>query len=128
MTYPQLQRPISFDQLVKELGECCERAGIDFPYYVEIDPELTAEHERNPRRYAAVTARADVPTFYFAEQTLLLPYPNRLGLYAHEIGHVLDPDPDKTEDGADLQGMLALDVLIIYDHRWPGKGLQAAAW
>ena len=125
---PSLARPIAFDQLVAELRDATVQADLGLTFDVEIDPELTAEHERNPRRYAAVTARDATPTFFFAEQMLWLPYPHRLGLYAHEIGHVLDPDPAKTEDGADLHGMLALDLLIVYDCRWPGKGLQVAVW
>lgn len=126
MARPQLDEPISFEQLVDELAECVERSPMEGAWEVVIDDELTEEHLRNPRRYAAVTAHAPVPCFAFAEQVLLLPYSHRLGLYAHEIGHVLDPDPKKTEDGADLHGMLALDLLIVYDHRWPGKGLQTA--
>lgn len=123
---PQLDRPIPFDQLVAELAECIEQSPLEGPWEVMLDDDLTAEHLRNPRRYAAVTAHAAVPCFAFAEQTLMLTYPNRLGLYAHEIGHVLDPDPAKTEDGADMHAMAALDLLIVYDHRWPGKGLQTA--
>jgi len=129
--FPQLEHPIPFDQLAEELAEVfrsgARRSGhVVRGFGVEIDDALTAEHLQNPRRYAAVTASAPEPTFYFAEQTLWLPESHRLGLYAHEVGHVLDPDPRKTEDGADLAGMTALDLLIVYDHRWPGKGLQVA--
>lgn len=127
--FPQLEHPIPFDQLAEELAsvfrEGARRTGTRTPPFgVALDEALTEEHRRNPRRYAAVTAHAPEPTFYFAEQTLWLPAPHRLGLYAHEVGHVLDPDPRKTEEGADLAGMAALDLLIVYDLRWPGKGLQ----
>jgi hypothetical protein len=125
-TFPQLAAPIPFGLLRSELASAVVRAQMGKPYSVRIDDALTREHLRNSRRYAAVTAHAESPTFFFAEQTLWLPFEYRLGLIAHEIGHVIDPDPLKTEDGADRHGMAALDLLITYDCRWPGKGLQVA--
>lgn len=122
---PQLATPISFDQLYDELCWVCDLGRIE-ELDVALDAPLTAEHERNPRRYAQVTAMDDPPTFEFAEQMLRLPWPNRLGLYAHEVGHVLDPDPKKTEPGADATAQRELGITIGYDHRWPGKGLQVA--
>ena len=124
---PQLRRPIGFDQLQSELAETAKQARFGRRFRVSIDEALTEEHERNTRRYAAVTPQEAVPTFFFAEQTLWLPYRYRLGLYAHEIGHVL-AHPDHNEDSADAHGMAALDLLIVYDHRWPGKGLQVAIY
>lgn len=124
-TIPELDRPISFDQLYHELCWVCDLGAID-DLDVVIDPEVTAEHEQNPRRYAQVTASHSPPVFEFAEQTLRLPWANRLGLYAHEVGHVLDPDPNKTEPGADQTARRELGITIGYDHRWPGKGLQVA--
>lgn len=126
MRRPSVQ-PIPFSRLVTELAQACERAGFTRDYDVQIDDALTEEHRMNPRRYAAVSVSGRT-VFYFAEQVLSLPFSHRMGLYAHEIGHVLDPDPNKTEDGADRHGMIALDLLILYDHRWPGKGLQVAVW
>lgn len=114
---------ISLAQVRRELKEACDVAGIeDFTW--TISDEVTREHERNPRRYAQV-ALGPVPHFEFAEQFRELPYPYRLGLYAHEVGHVLRPG---SEDDADRAGMEALGVLIVYDRRWPGKGLQVAVW
>lgn len=124
-TFPQLGRPISFDQLYCELCWVCDLGGID-DLDVVLDPSVTAEHERNARRYAQVSTLDDPPTFEFAEQTLLLPWPHRLGLYAHEVGHVLDRKPEKTEDGADAMALRELGIRVGYDRRWPGKGLQVA--
>lgn len=122
---PALERPIPFDQMFAELGWVCDMGGID-DFDLQLDPGVTAEHERNPRRYAQVTALDNPPLFEFAEQTLVLPWRHRLGLYAHEVGHVLDPDPAKTEPGADQTALRELGIQIGYDRRWPGKGLQVA--
>ena len=123
--FPQLQRPISFDRLYNELAKVCDMGGIgDFD--LALDPGVTAEHEKNARRYAQVAAFDDPPIFEFAEQTLLLPWRWRMGLYAHEVGHVLDPDPNKTEPGADVTALSELGIRVGYDRRWPGKGLQVA--
>lgn len=122
---PHMKTPISFDQMYRELCWVCDLGGVE-EFDLVLDPGVTAEHERNPRRYAQVTAHEELPLFEFAEQTLLLPWPNRLGLYAHELGHVLDPDPEKTEEGADATALRALGIEVDYDHRWPGKGLQVA--
>lgn len=125
VAFPELAQPISFDRLYEELCWVCDMGGIgDFD--VVLEPAVTAEHERNPRRYAQVTAHDDPPLFEFADQTLRLPWHNRLGLYAHEVGHVLDPDPQKTEPGADRAALERLGIEVGYDRRWPGKGLQVA--
>jgi hypothetical protein len=124
-SFPQLDQPISFDQLYCELCWVCDMVGI-YDLDVVLDPSVTEEHERNPRRYAQVSTVEDPPTFEFAEQTLLLPWPYRLGLYAHEVGHVLDPNAEKTEPGADATARRELGILVGYDRRWPGKGLQVA--
>lgn len=109
-----------------ELGEVCSLAGIRF-FALKISPEVTKEHESNRRRYAQVEL-GSTPVFEFADQARRLPYPQRLGLYAHEVGHVLawDSMGDHDEDTADAFGMAALDLIIVYDKRWPGKGLQTA--
>lgn len=124
-TFPELPSPIGFDQLFHELSWVCDLGAIS-DFDVALEPSVTAEHEQNPRRYAQVTAHEKVPLFEFAEQTLRLPWPHRLGLYAHEVGHVLDPDPKKTESGADQTALRELGIEIGYDRRWPGKGLQVA--
>jgi len=123
--FPTLRSPISFDRLYRELSGVCDLGGIE-DFDVEIDPGVTAEHEQNNRRYAQVAPLEDPPIFEFAAQTLLLPWPYRLGLYAHEVGHVLDPDPEKTEPGADVTSLRSLGIRVGYDKRWPGKGLQVA--
>lgn len=123
--FPQLRCPISFDQLYGELCWVCDLGRIH-DLDVALDDSVTMEHERNHRRYAQVTALDDPPLFEFADQTLLLPWPHRLGLYAHEVGHVLDPSTEKTEPGADAAALRELGIQIGYDRRWPGKGLQVA--
>lgn len=121
-------KPISKAQLFREMVEACRWAGIG-ECVVVFSADVTEEHEQNPRRYAQMYLREDgVPVFEFAEQTRELPYTHRLGLYAHEIGHALRLPNDHTEDDADSAGMEALGVLICYDPRWPGKGLQVAVW
>lgn len=130
---PELVDPIPFTQVVRELVEVCCAAtaraqalklGEITCREVRNFPPLTEEHRQNPRRYAQCIPGAGI--FEFADQFRLLPWPYRLGLYAHEIGHVVDPDPRKTEDAADYWGGEVLDLTITYDHRWPGKGLQVA--
>ncbi len=98
-------------------------AGLD-PQKIEIayPAALQREHEQNSRRYAQVDPT--VPLFEFARSTRALPLKHRVGLYAHEIGHVLVPWED--EDGADDAARRVLGVTIGYDRRWPGKGLQYA--
>lgn len=126
MKYPQLRRPISRKQFERELAEACATAGVE-DWSLDWPPSLAREHERNARRYAQMAHYSNGHIlFEFAPQTCSLPWPQRLGLIAHEIGHAIDPDPAKTEDGADACGMAALDLLIVYDPRWPGKGLQTA--
>lgn len=123
MTHPTLQRPIHYTRLASELGSLLVRAGIDPERAtIEFAPRLDAEHARNPRRYAEVDI--ELPAFRFATATLWLPGPQRLGLLAHEVGHVLAPGG--TEADADRAARRVLGVRIGYDPRWPGKGLQTA--
>jgi len=120
---PRLRRPISDAQIEREFRAACAKAGISDPT-IRVYPPLTEEHRRNPRRYAQCIPHEHL--FEIAEQYRYLPWRYRLGLMAHEIGHVIDPDPEKTEDAADFWGGRALGIKIVYDHRWPGKGLQMA--
>lgn len=114
------------DQVFAEMGQALQYAGVD-NYRLVVADDVTQEHERDTRRYAQMYVdKRGVPVFEFADQMVWLPPQHREGLYVHEIGHYLDPDPRKTEDGADAAGMAAFDCLIFYDRRWPGKGLQAA--
>lgn len=126
MSFPEMSRPISFQQMRAELGDVCALAGIRL-FTLKISPEVTREHEVDRRRYAQVEL-ASPPVFEFADQARKLPYSQRLGLYAHEVGHVLawGTVGDHDEDTADAFGMAALDLIIVYDKRWPGKGLQTA--
>lgn len=126
-SFPQRATPISIEQMEDEIDLFCRAAGI-WEWSWSIHAPLTKEHERNPRRYAQMYEENGKPVFEFADQTRWLPAEYRAGLYIHEIGHYLDQDPKKTEDGADACGMIAFDCLILYDHRWPGKGLQTAVW
>lgn len=117
--------PITDQQLFEEMAATCRAAGIS-AFEIEIVESVTQEHKRSSRRYAQMYIREDgVPVFEFADQTRWLDYRHRLGLYTHEIGHALHPG---SEDDADAAGMYALGVLIVYDHAWPGKGLQTAVW
>lgn len=123
--YPVLDRPIPEQQLVDELGELLERGGVlrsGPTASVWLWNPLDVEHAKNPRRYAQVIP--DERRFEFARATLYLPACHRLGLLAHEVGHVLDPIGG--EDDADAAAARHLGVQIGYDRRWPGKGLQVA--
>lgn len=125
--YPVLGRPISPEQLVQEIEAMLRRANLVNDrgprYTVRIgDRDLDAEHAGNPRRYAQVWLEGRV--FELATATLWLPYCHRLGLIAHEVGHVLTPGG--SEAAADQAAAYFLGVQIAYDHRWPGKGLQFA--
>lgn len=113
------------DQVFREMGEALHSVGVE-NYRLVVSDDVTTEHERNSRRYAQMYVDRGVPVFEFGEQMVWLPSAQRQGLYVHEIGHYLDPDPQRTEDGADVAGMRAFDCLILYDRRWPGKGLQTA--
>ncbi len=126
MSFPERRRPISLRQMKSELAEVCRLAGVD-DFEMKISKAVTREHKRNARRYAQVEL-GGVPRFEFADQTRKLYYPHRLGLYAHEAGHVLAwaAQGEHDEDTADAYGMAALDLIIVYDRRWPGKGLQTA--
>lgn len=97
-------------------GLRADHATVDFP------ASLDVEHAMDPRRYAQVMP--ELLHFEFAKATRSLPFPWRLGVLAHEVGHVLDPT--RTEMGADLAALQYLGVAIGYDRRWPGKGLQVA--
>lgn len=122
--YP-VESPIPPDQLVDELGTLLQRTHLcdgNPPAEVWLWDPLDREHAKNPRRYAQVIP--ELRRFEFARATLQLPRCHRLGLLAHEIGHVLDPRA--SEAGADRIAGQVLGVKIGYDRRWPGKGLQVS--
>lgn len=117
--------PIPRQQLLMELEQLLRRAGLlseGPPAQVWLWDPLDDEHAINPRRYAQVIP--EWKRFEFARATLQLPRCHRLGLLAHEVGHVLAPEGG--EDAADQAAAEVLDVEIAYDPRWPGKGLQFA--
>lgn len=123
--YP-VEPPIPPEQLVEELENVMGRAGLltdgGVPAQVWLWDPLDEEHARNPRRYGQV-----IPAwrrFEFARATLQLPYCYRLGLLAHEVGHVLDPNASEAE--TDRVAAEVLGVKIGYDRRWPDKGMQVA--
>lgn len=84
---------------------------------------LDAEHARNPRRYAQVRAGPS-PRMEVARAIQELPPEQRLGLYAHEVGHFIWPSGGEVDADMAAEGLLG--VRIGYDRRWPGKGLQTA--
>jgi hypothetical protein len=121
--HPRLARPIPFAQLVREFRALWRRARVParpLPSIV-IDARMEAIHKRNARRYAEVDVRRRI--FHFAPAVLWLPQTHRLGLLAHEIGHVI-MDGRGTETDADCAAFDDLDVVIEYDRRWPGRGVQ----
>jgi len=120
---PQLQHPIPRSQVQAELGEVWAAAGLPGGFRVAWPAYMDRRHRKNRRSYAEVRPDGSPVLFAFADALRRLPAPNRWGLYAHEVGHVLDPDG--SEDEADAAARHTLGVRIGYDHRWPGKGLQS---
>lgn len=122
--HPALSDPVSEATFRAELEAVLLGAGIPErkvdAAILEFPEELGVRHEGDPRAYAEVNPHELL--FRFAPQALLLPEENRLGLLAHEVGHVIDPLA--TENGADRAVERRLGVRIVYDPRWPGKGLQ----
>lgn len=123
---PKLRNPITKQTLREEMTVLANTADIG-SFDVKFPASLDAEHDENPRRYAQCAV--EIPLFEFAHAILELPWPQRLGLYAHEIGHVVAwrTVGEHSEDDADRYAYEALGVRIEYDMRWPGKGLQRAA-
>lgn len=123
--HPKLKRPVPRKQVRAELADLYHQAGFKGPVDLEWEEQaLRRTHDRNQRRYAQVAPYERPPHFELAPQAVYLPAPNRRGLLAHEVGHVLDPEG--SEDDADRAAHEAIGVKIGYDHRWPGKGLQVA--
>lgn len=128
-THPKRSPPVSEAQFRSELEDLLRRAvqnrrdlaGLDERYTLRFADHVSARHAKDPRAYAEV--HAETADFAFAHEARELPDENRIALIAHEIGHVLDPYA--TENGADRAAERALGIRIVYDPRWPGKGLQA---
>ena len=119
--HPRPRRAISFNQLVVEVLRLT-RPNLPDPW-VQLSDELANTHARNCRRYAQVHFARYPAVIEFAPQVLWLPRKYRLGLIAHELGHILAPG--KSEAEADRAALRFLRVHITYDKRnFPGKGLQ----
>jgi hypothetical protein len=120
--HPTLPKAILRQAFLKELQRFAAVAGIP-SYSVGFPPSLSKTHESEPRRYAQVTPTT--AAFEFASQILWLPKAHRVGLIAHEIGHVFTPGG--SEDDADQAAAHLFGFTIEYDPRWHGKGLQKAS-
>jgi hypothetical protein len=120
--HPKLARPISAGQFCMEFMALWSRARPDTGARIIFDERLSRVHRRNVRRYAETDVRQR--RFYFAPEVLWLQRRNRLGLIAHEIGHVIMGGRG-TEAQADCAAFDDLDVVIEYDRRWGGRGLQS---
>jgi len=124
--HPQLESPVDEELFRAEFAAILLASGVLDEkglkrVRLEFPAELGRRHEGDARAYAEVEPEG--LRFRFAPQVRALPEANRLGLIAHEVGHLLDPAA--TESGADEAAERALGVHIVYDPRWPGKGLQA---
>jgi len=113
-------RQISPAQLGRELQEILARAGMQGTYDLYLSPAKDRDHQVNCRNYAQVTLGAR--KMEVTRAMLTLPPEHRRGLLAHEVGHWLDPEA--SEDGADRAAEAFMGEPMIYDMRWPGKGLQ----
>ena len=120
--HPATARPVSRRKAESELLDLGRSAG--FVGTVRWPAFMNARHRKSPRSYAQVTP-GEHPVYELAEAVRWLPEQHRLALFAHEVGHVLDPAG--SEDEADAAATEALGVSIGYDSRWPGKGLQVEA-
>lgn len=128
--HPKLKKPIEPGLFLDEFDDVWVRVFPNdrFPPIL-FTKALAITHTVCARRYAEVDLRRRI--FHFAPQVLWLPKPHRLGLIAHEIGHLLTyyaKGFQHTEDEADASAERLLGIKITYDHRWPGKGLQRGRW
>lgn len=114
--------PLTFKNIREEAQAVMQAAGLP-AYPVQHFRPLDEEHRRNARRYAQVRT-GDNPRMEFAGAIRELAPEHRLGLYAHEVGHLLFPSGGEAD--ADMAAYGLLGVHIGYDRKWPGKGLQTA--
>ena len=121
--HPAVATPVPRAQAVSELLGLERQAGRSGGT-VRWPAAMNARHRKSPRSYAQVLpGRGGRGSRYdLADAVRWLPEGHRLALFAHEVGHVLDPGG--TEVQADRAAGRALGVRIRYDKRWPGKGLQ----
>ena len=113
---------VTFEQIRNEAQAVMGVGGLP-AYPVQHFLPLDDEHQRNARRYAQVRTGSH-PRMEFAGAMRELAPEHRLGLYAHEVGHLLYPGGGEAD--ADLAAYGLLGVHIGYDRQWPGKGLQTA--
>jgi len=115
---------ISKEEFAEEFAELAYEAGIEDICAIDFPEYMRERNDEDPRSFAEVDPWQ--LEFYFAPQVLDLPWTHRRGLLMHEIGHVLARDLPNggTEDDADHAAREVFGETIIYDRRWPGKGLQ----
>jgi hypothetical protein len=140
--HPEIRRPITLARLGAELawiwsrgnnlGDARPVATFSPHPRLVISELLEATHSRNSRRYAEAEVRRTAggqrrAFVYVAPSFLYLPAKNRLGLLAHECGHLLLLLAGKKHSERDADEVSAewLGILVSYDGRWRGKGLQA---
>ena len=109
-------------QLRAELDELLARARID-PRSVKLTFSRTLDriHAKNRRQHAHINL--DRREIEVARAILKLDAPHRLGILAHEVGHLhCDAKFGRahTEDQVDRCAHEATNVLISYDRSWPG--------
>ena len=126
LRHPRLKRGVSPNAFYREFAALANRAGrrgFVFAYKIFLSNRMHAKHCANARSFAQVDIRYRI--FEFAPEVLFLARKFRLGLIAHEIGHVIAGSKGSEAD-ADSAAAAYLGVRIGYDMRFPGKGLQVA--
>lgn len=123
--HPHLQAVLAHTVITAEAHALARRAGVTLELALD-DVGQQRAHSRSARRYCLTDL--DTSTLHIAPQFRLLPYKQRFGLFAHEIGHLLLADVEHTEAEADAAAEAALGCNISYDRRWGGKGLQTLRW
>lgn len=127
MLAPKAGRRATKAQLLALLKRLLRQAGFDpTKATLRMPAELDRIHANNRRRYAQMSPATMV--FEFAHATLDLDDRHRLGLVAHEVGHLIAIVRwgDRSEEAADRAAKSVLGITIGYDRSWPGKGLQYA--
>ncbi len=135
---PVARAKIAPSRLAQEVARTWARGAPGVaPPVIAFSSKLEETHRKDPRRYAECVQEPGVRgnvgrkggtcrTIFFARSILSLPAAHRLGLIAHECGHLAlwDSHPDHSEDDADDAALAFFGVRVSYDKRWPGKGLQ----
>lgn len=118
---PFLRRPISLHRLAREFGQLLERAGVSAQ--IALDPRIQLGSLRD---YAATDLRTR--WVYVAPRILRLRAPWRIGLLAHEVGHLILRKRPHTERQANRAAANCLGIRILYDRRnFPGRGVEYAS-